>query len=232
MDKYLEGLFGVIRVEMNKIPTYLVLIMLVLCSCNNPMSREYSSRSFEDDMVAIRESGKIEEEDITLLVKYALVQNMSGKVPNGETYEDILDRIKSLIRSEKDFVETEQNNEDIKRTRLDPFLDVKVLEKSYSRIDQTDYMIYTIAFRNLSDQRIQTVIGNIRMSDKLEKEIKKIDIVLDSSIEPNTVIKKTFAISYDQYDENDKRVRSKNLLDMRIEWNPDKIIFQTGSPAE
>ena len=196
------------------------------------MSREYSSRSFEDDMVAIRESGKIEEEDITLLVKYALVQNMSGKVPNGETYEDILDRIKSLIRSEKDFVETEQNNEDIKRTRLDPFLDVKVLEKSYSRIDQTDYMIYTIAFRNLSDQRIQTVIGNIRMSDKLEKEIKKIDIVLDSSIEPNTVIKKTFAISYDQYDENDKRVRSKNLLDMRIEWNPDKIIFQTGSPAE
>lgn len=196
------------------------------------MNREYTSRSFEDDLMAIRESGKVDDGDISLLVKYVLVQKMSGTVPNGETYEDILDRIKKLMRSEKDYAEKEQNHEMIKRTRLNPFLEVKLLDKNYAKIDQMDCMVYTIEFQNLSDQGIQTIIGNIRMSDKLEKEIKKIDIVLDSSLGPNVILKKTYAITYDHNNENDKRIRSNNLMDMRIEWNPDKIIFQGDKLAE
>ena len=196
------------------------------------MTREYSSRSFEDDLVAIRESGKADEEDIALLVKYALVQKISGTAPSGETYADILDRIKKLVKAEKDYAETEHNAETIKRMRLNPFLEVKLLDKNYVKIDQGDFMVYTIEFQNLSNQSIKTIIGNIRMSDKLEKEIKHIDIMLDSALQPNAILKKTFAITYDHNSENDKRIRSKSLMDMRIEWNPDKIIFEGDKLAE
>ena len=47
-----------------------------------------------------------------------------------------------------------------------------------------------------------------------------------------TSVKKVYTFPYNHNNENDRRIRTKNILDMRIEWNPEKIIFNDGSLAD
>ncbi len=76
------------------------------------------------------------------------------------------------------------------------------------------------------------VIGNISLNDILDREIKNIQIVLKEELPPHSVVEKKYIVAYDQANESDKRIRSKELVDLRAVWNPDKIIFKDGKLAE
>ena len=77
-----------------------------------------------------------------------------------------------------------------------------------------------------------TPVGSISINDLLERQIKKIDILLDEDLVKNGRVQKKIRVPYNPADENDQRIRSKDLTDLRIEWNPEKIIFTDGQVAQ
>lgn len=209
----------------------LVFLMLFFSACQGPLNKTYNPRTFEEDMQLMRES-KINEDDIQLLTKFILVSKLAGNDLDGETYSNILEKVKSIQKAGNDVAERERNLVAARSQRLKPFLEVNLLSKNFIRIKDRDYLAYRVTFHNLSHVDIKTVIGCMGVNDLMDKQIKRVNILLDEPLKANTTLEKTYTFEYNHSDEQDKRIRSKDLIDMRVAWNPEKIIFEGGRLAE
>ena len=183
-------------------------------------------------MQQIRESNKVSYDDIELLTKYIIVSQLAGNDMQGKSYEDILNKIKDIRKSN-----TAQNNQlqmdkELKRERMSSVAIVGLLDKKITSEDNKEWIIYTITIHNISQKNINIIVGSISINDLLERQIKKIDILLDEDLVKNGRVQKKIRVPYNPADENDQRIRSKDLTDLRIEWNPEKIIFTDGQVAQ
>jgi hypothetical protein len=204
----------------------------VFCSCNSPLGRKYNPRTFENDISEIRQSNKVSNENMELLIKYVVISKLSGNDLQGQTYNDILDKVKGLESVSRSANSQQENVKLEKRQRLNKFLKVNLERKDFIKVKNKDVLSFSISFKNLGKKHIATIIGSITLNDLLEKEIKKINILLDDEIETGATFTKTYTFNYDDTNEGDRRIRSKALIDMRIEWNPEKIIFKDGKTAD
>ena len=213
---------------------FIIFFLLILgCSaCNSPMDKPYNAQTYRDDIESIRQSNKIDEEDIQLLTKYMIVSKLSGNDLQGKTYNDILTKIKEIREATGEQNNRQQEEQLLQRDRLNNFLSVKLAEKVFTQVNNKDCFIYTVNFKNTTSKNLKMVVGSIAINDLLDKQIKKIDILLDEEIKANTVSQKKFTVIYDHGNENDKRIRTKDLIDLRVEWNPEKIIFSDGKILE
>lgn len=204
------------------------LLSLVCSSCNSLLDKPYNAQTYREDIESIRQSNKIDEEDIDLLTKYMIVSKLSGNDLQGKTYNDILTKIKEIRKATGEHNNRLQEEQLLKRERLNNFVSVKLTEKIFTKVNKIDCFIYTVNFKNVTSKNLKMVVGSIAINDLLDKQIKKIDILLDEEIKANTVLQKKFTVMYDHGNENDKRIRTKDLMDLRVEWNPEKIIFSDG----
>lgn len=209
-----------------------IIFLLLLSSCNSPMDKTYNAATYQEDIESIRQSNKVSEDDIQLLTKYILVSKLAGNDLQGKSYDEILDKIKEIRNANSNESDQAKLNAEAKRERLHPLLNVNLSEKTFSTINKKDCFTYTVIFQNTSSKNIKMIVGNISINDLLDREIKKIDILLDENLKAGATLKKTYTVEYDHSNENDKRIRSKELVDMRVNWNPEKIIFEDGHIAE
>jgi hypothetical protein len=218
---------------MNK--TILVIMMgfiLCLSGCNNPLSRKYNPATYQQDLQDIRQDNKTSDEDIILLARYMAVLKLSGTMGDGKTYGEMLEEIKKITVSGNEQAAQRKNTDEARRERLNPFLNVALLDKKFMKVNDKDCLVYIVSFQNKAPEKIKTIVGNISLDDLLEKQIKRIDILVDEEIRANSTLQKTFTFPYDHGKDNDQRIRSKDLVDMRVQWNPEKIIFENGKLAE
>jgi uncharacterized repeat protein (TIGR01451 family) len=196
------------------------------------MDKTYHTATYPEDIAAIRQSNKVSEEDIELLTKYIVVSTLAGNNLQEQTYEQILDKLKELRQENTDHNSQAELEQEAKRERLKNVLSVSLTDKNFSKFNKKDCIIYTVIFQNNSTKNINMIVGNVTLHDLLDREIKKIDIVFDENLKASAAVTKTYTLEYDYSSENDKRIRSKELIDLRIVWNPDKIIFEDGTIAD
>jgi len=196
------------------------------------MERNYNTATYQEDIEAIRQSNKINEEDMALLTKYMVVSKLAGNKLEGETYNDILEKIKTIKQSNGDKTQGLKLEQEAATARLSSILTVTLLQKKFIRINNKDCFAYTVIFKNTSSKNIKMIIGSISINDLLDKEIKKVEIIFDETLKTISTKEKLYSVEYEQGNENDKRLRLKELIDLRVEWNPAKIIFDDGTVAE
>jgi hypothetical protein len=160
------------------------------------------------------------------------LQKLPGNDITGKSYDDIIDKIKD-VRQNKD----ESNNrnameKEARRKRLSPFLEVNLHNKTFVKKNNKDVLVFTVLFKNTGNQKIKTVTGNLTVNDLMEKPIKDLGVFLDEDILPGQTLTKTLTGDYNNANENDRRMRSKDFFDIRAVWNPEKIIFENGKLAE
>lgn len=204
-----------------------LLLGIIFSGCQDPLNRTYHAQTFEEDMQEIRHS-KIDDDDLELLAQTIFVSKLAGTDLKGKTYRDILEKVKSIRKAGKDLAEHDKLLQEARSKRLKPFLAVNLLDKSFIRINEHDYLVYKLSFKNLSASNIRTVTGNIEVNDLLDKPIKKINILLDEKLAAHSSLQKNYQVEYSYENEQDKRIRTKDLSGMRISWNPEKIIFENG----
>lgn len=210
----------------------LVFIVIIFSSCNNPLHRTYNPVTYEEDIQAIRKSNKVSDEDLHTLVKYIMLAKLSGTDVSGKSYDDILGKIKSLQDNNDALNNRDAMEKEAKRKRMSPFLEVNLQSKTFARVNNKDVLLFTVILKNTGTQKIKTVTGSLMVNDLMEKPVKKLNIFLDEDISPGQTVTKIYSIDYNNDDENDRRMRSKDIFDIRIVWNPEKIIFENGKLAE
>ena len=196
------------------------------------MDKTYSPATYVNDISAIRESNKVSYEDIELLTKYIALSKIAGNDLEGKTYEQILDKIKDIRKANADQNDQIRLEKEAARERMSSYLVVTLSGKNILKINNKDQFSYAVTFKNTSSKNIKMIVGSISINDLLDREIKNIQIVLDEQLRSNETLQKIFSAPYDDTNENDKRIRSKELVDLRIFWNPEKIIFEDGTIAE
>ena len=210
----------------------LLFIVIILSSCNNPLHRTYNPATYEEDIQAIRKSNKVSDEDLQTLAKYIMLVKLSGNDVTGKSYDDLIGKIQSLRQNNDELNNRGAMEKEAKRKRLSPFVEVDLQNKTFAKENNKDVLVFTVILKNTGTQKIKTVTGNLTINDLLEKPIKNLNIFLDEDISPGQTFTKTYTVEYNDADENDRRIRSKDLFDVRIVWNPEKIIFENGKLAE
>lgn len=196
------------------------------------MDKPYSAATYLQDIKAIRESNKVAYSDIDLLTKYIAISKMAGNDLQGKTYTEILEKIKGIRQANTDKSDKLKMEKDATRERLNAYLAVTLSEKTFSKVSNKDVFTYTIIFQNRSAKNIKLIVGSISLNDLLDREIKNVPIVLDEELQAHASLKKIYTTAYNPAEENDKHIRTKDLVDLRILWNPEKIIFEDGTIAE
>jgi len=210
----------------------LIIITVVFGSCNSPLHRAYSPATYEEDMKALRSSNKVSDEDLQTLAKYVMLARLSGHDLTGQTYEDMIDKIKSLQQNNSELHNREAMEKEARRIRLSPFLQINLKDKTYGKKNSNNVLVFTVLFKNTGARKIKTVTGNLVMNDLMGKPIKKLPVFLDEDILPGQSLIKIYTSDYNDSDESDRRMRSKDLVDIRAVWDPEKIIFDDGLLAE
>lgn len=211
---------------------YLLLFSAFLFSCNNPLSKTYSVKTYNEDMQVIRESKKISYEDEELLSKYIVVSQLAGNDLQGKSYNEILDKIKEIRKSNTAESDQQKMEQEQKRERMSSVMAVSLTDKKFTTNNNKELLTYTVSFHNITAQKINIVIGKLSINDLIDRPIKQIDIVLDEEITQGGTLKKIYTIPYNSTDENDKIIRIKDLTDLRVQWNPEKIVFSNGQVVQ
>jgi hypothetical protein len=214
-----------------------IVSLAILASCSSPLEKTYSEDGLEKDAPELKEA--LDSNDLQLLMGSILRLTLQGEDLDKMTYKEILDDGRAW-KVEQERIEAEQKalqekaaREEAERiARLQDAVMVTCFKKGYTEIDYQDYITYGFAIQNKSEQDIRAVKGEIMFTDLFDDEIKTLSFTYDQSIKAGATSNWNATTDYNQFRDEDVRLRNKNLEDLKIVWEPIKIIFEDGSSLE
>lgn len=204
----------------------------ILISCSGPLDKKYNEETLADDAKKIKEKGNLSDNDIQIMAGWILKAKMTDEKLEGKSYGEILEEAKDYKKEQEKLAEKAKKEEEEKRQRLGSALTVALYDKGYKKQDYEDYLTYSLAFENKTDKDIRAFKGSISINDLFDTEIKSINLTIDDIIKSNQTFKATYTTDYNQFRDEDKRLKSKNLTDLKVVWTPEKIIFTDGTILE
>ncbi|MEQ8926072.1 MAG: hypothetical protein RLO81_09690 [Fulvivirga sp.] len=217
--------------------TYLILGIIVLTSCTSPLEKKFDPNSSESDLKEIR--NHLDSTELMLLAGNMIRLKMIGEDLEQYTYNDILADAKK-IKKEKEAQEAEQaalaqkalKEEQERIKKLTKAVSVGCFEKSFSEYNYQKYITYKFVIQNKSDRDIRAIKGSVVFTNLFDDIIKEINFVYDQPISAGKKTTWNAQSDYNQFNDEDQTLRSKDLNDMKVTWNPEKIIFADGSTLE
>lgn len=210
----------------------------ILYSCSSPLDKKYDEKNFEKVLTALRNNK--DTATAMLIVGTVIREGMEGKKIEGKTYREILEDGKKW-KAEQDKIEAEQKalaekakkDEEDRIKRLNGIAIVTCFEKGYIEYDYQNYITLKFVIQNKSEKEIRAIKGTMKFTNLFDEEIKNINFVYDDK--PISIGKQATwdgTIKYNEFRDEDVTFKSKDLKDMKMVWNPEKIIFVDGSTIE
>ncbi len=215
-----------------KILVILLFIFFIFFSCSSPLDKKYSEQTFETDAKEIKESGKLSDEDALIMAGWILKAKLGGEKLEGKTYSEIIEEAKNYKKEQDLLAEKSKLEEEEKRQKFSSALTVAMYNKGFQKYDYEEYLTYSLAFNNKSDKDIRAFKGSLSIQDLFDSEIKSINLTIDDPIKAGETFKGTYTTDYNQFKDEDSRLKSKDMEDIKIVWTPEKIIFTDGSTLE
>ena len=217
----------------------LILAVTLLTSCSNPLNKKYNEDTLKVDLKEILDSKKADSTDVKYIALYLVRAKMLGESLESKTYKDILESaVEIRKKSEKEeseakaLAEKVAKEENEKRAMFAKILTVALYDKGYYKADYDDYLTYGIAFENKGTKDIRAIKGTLVIADLFDTPIKELSIVQDEGVMAGKTFKNSYTTDYNQFMEEDSRLRSKELKDVKVVWTPEKIIFSDGTTLE
>ncbi|MDL5514823.1 hypothetical protein QSE00_23640 [Arenibacter sp. M-2] len=216
---------------MKKVLLFLSLIG-IMTSCSGPLDKKYNEDTLKEDAKAIKEAGDLSDEDAEIMAGWIVRAKLKDENLEGRTFDEILVEAKDYKKEQEKLVEKVKREEEDKRQRLASTLTVVLYDKGYEKYDYEDYLTYSLAFENKTDKDIRAFKGSISLHDLFDTEIKTINLTIDDPISAGETFRGTYTTDYNQFIDEDKRLKNKGMEDLKIVWNPEKIIFMDGTTLE
>lgn len=215
----------------------IIFSSILMVACSSPLDKKYSDDTFEDDAKELRNA--LDSTEAKLLLGSIFRLTMQQEDLSKMTYGEILENGKAW-KAEQERIEAEQKalqekaaREEAERVaRLQNAVMVTCFKKGYTEIDYQDYITYGFAIQNKSEQDIRAVKGEIMFTDLFDDEIKTLSFTYDQPIKAGATSNWNATTDYNQFRDEDVRLRNKNLEDLKIVWKPIKVIFQDGTTLE
>ena len=215
----------------------LIGITAVLFSCTTPMEKKYNEKTALKDIQLIKAA--IDSTEFNLLAGSVFRLKLKDKKLEEMTYAEILEDGKKW-KAEQEKIEAEQKalaekaakDEAERIKKLTESVIVSCFEKGYSEVDYQDYITYKFVILNKSDKAIRAVKGDITFTNLFDEKIKSLSFVYDKPIEAGEQVNWDATTEYNQFMSEDKTLKNKDLKDLKVVWNPEKILFEDGTTLE
>jgi len=214
-----------------------ILSLVVLASCSSPLEKNYSEEDLEQNAPALKEV--LDSNDLQLLMGSIFRLTLQGEDLNSMTYNEILEDGRTW-KAEQERIEAEQKalqekaaREEAERiARLQDAVMVTCFKKGFQKVNYQDYLTYGFAIENKSDKPIRAIKGILRFTDLFDDEISSIRFTYDDPVGVGEIAKWNAQTDYNQFDSDDSKLKNKDLEDLKVVWEPIKIIFEDGSSLE
>ena len=215
----------------------LIAMAALMFSCSSPLDKKFNEETAKEDIEAIK--GKIDSTELQLLAGSMIRLKFQDKKLEDMTYAEILEDGKKW-KAEQEKIEAEQKalaekaaREEAERIKkLTEAVIVSCFEKGYTEVDYQDYITYKFVIQNKSDKSIRAVKGEITFTNLFDEEIKSLNFVYDQPIPAGQEVTWNATTDYNQFMDDDKTLKNKNLKDLKVVWKPEKVIFEDGTTLE
>ena len=209
----------------------------LLFSCSSPLDKKFNEDTAEEDIKAIK--SELDSTELKLLAGSMIRLKFQDKKLEDMTYAEILEDGKKW-KAEQEKIEAEQKalaekaaKEEAERIkRLNQAVMVSCFEKGFTEVDYQDYITYKFVIQNKSDKNIRAIKGGITFTNLFDEEIKSLNFVYDQPILAGKEVNWNAQTDYNQFMDDDKTLRNKDLKDLKVVWKPEKIIFEDGTTLE
>jgi hypothetical protein len=213
------------------------VFLISLIACSSPLQREYSEKTFDQDMKELSE--QIDSTEMGLIFGSLMSKQMKGETIEGITYEELLNEGKAA-KAKREKEEAEQKalaekaaKEEAERIeRLRAATAVTIFEKDYIEYNYQDYITLKFIIKNKSEKEIRAMKGAITFTNLFDDEIKTVNFVYDQHIAGGGEATWDATLDYNQFSSEDQTLRNKDLKDLKVVWKPEKIMFSDGTSLE
>jgi len=218
----------------------LAFILFLLTSCTSPDNEPLTKENLE----AISKTNALTGEEFQLLQAYTLRTGFAG-IMSGKSPEDILDStitIREAIDKQKkwaydDSVQTA--NEEMRAkaalaahekelARLRTIVTVTPVKKQFDSYEYQEYNTFKFAIKNSGEKAIRGFKGGLVVNDLFGDRISKLEIKYDDKLDPGKDKIISSSYSYNQFMDNDSKLRFTPLEKLKFSWEPEIIIFIDG----
>ena len=184
-----------------------------------------------------KEGGDISEENAG-----KVMWTMIDSTGEGKTIGDLIeDQIKWEAEQEIQAAEEEmraadekvrrdkaQAEEERQREQLRGVLSVTIYDKGFIEGDWKDYITIKISYDNTSDRDIRGFKGDMVFDDLFGDPIMRVSLKEDDVLKAGQSRRVSRTIDYNQFRDSDQRLKSTQLDNLSIRWEPETILFTDG----
>lgn len=215
----------------------LLVLASLLYSCSSPMDKKFNEKTAEEDIKAV--VSEIDSSEMRLLVGSMMRLKLQDENIEEMTYDDILKKGKEW-KAQQEKIEAEQKalaekaakKEAERIKKLREAVIVSCFEKGFSERDFQDYITYKFVIQNKSNKSIRAVKGALTFNNLFDDEIKSINFVYDQPIPAGKEVTWNATTDYNQFLDDDQTLKNKDLKDLKVVWEPEKVIFENGETLE
>ena len=215
--------------------TFLLLtaLILLLSSCNNPLNKTYSEKSYEKDKQMLKESKKLKKEELETLDYYiSEAKDYTDTLIEGMTYSELLIKAKDAEAKQNAINASIKKESEERMQKMDSTLNVTLTSTGFVEQDYEDFLFYVLSFENKSNKDIKAIKGILVINDLFGKEIKDMNIVFDKGVKSRESKKMTYNYRYNPYNDSDNLMKGKTINEVKFIWVTQHIIFSDGTTLD
>jgi hypothetical protein len=216
---------------------FVVFTSALLLGCSSPLNKKYSEKTIQEDVIELQK--ELDSLEVKIIFGSIIRLGLAQKNLTTMTYGEILKDGKSW-KAEQDKIDAEEKalqkkvaSEEAKKiSKLKNAVLVTCIKKGYVEVEYQDYITYSFAIKNKSNKDIRAVKGDIVFTDLFDEKIKNFSFTYDQTVKAGTSAIWEATTTYNQFMDDDVRLKSKELKDIKLVWKPIKIIFSDGTTLE
>lgn len=212
-------------------------LVATIASCSSPLDKKFNEETAAEDIEALK--SELDTIELEILAGTMIRLKLQDKKLEEMTYKEILKDGKKW-KSEQEEIEAEQNalaekaaKEEADRIkRLSEAVMVSCFDKGFKKFDYEEFITYKFVIKNKSHKEIRAIKGAITFTNLFDEKIKSLSFVYDQPIEAGEEIFWNASTDYNQFMDDDQALKNKSLKDLKVVWEPEKIIFVDGTTLE
>lgn len=209
---------------------------------NTKLTAENKDKLFDK----IKDSKDLTVEEVQLLQAYVMREGvktaLSGGTPSlpiGKTIGELIAEQKKWSEDEKARAEEERQRREAaqaaaeeKRKVLREALSVTLYDKGFEKHAYREYITIKVAYENHTGKDIRGFKGVTVFKDLFGDVILKVSLKEDAPLKAGAKRNVSRMIDFNQFTDGDTKLRSTEMDNLRMDWEPSVILFTDGTSLE
>lgn len=228
------------------------VVVLLTSGCSNPKNLLITETNKETLLGEIKDSKSLTVEEVQLLqgylMRYAMADGLKSlnggknELPlEGKTVGELIvlqrqwaEDLKTEEARQKRLAEEAKAKKDAVAAELRKSITLTVFDKGFvdsnwqaSRYE--DLMTYSITYKNNSSMAIRAFQGQVVFQDLFGDKVNGFNLKISDPIGAGETATWRGTTKFNQFDDEDVRLRNTDLKDLKVVWVPERIIFADGT---